>query len=295
MSTRTFTTIVSEQSFTEGPRWHEGRLWFSDFYTNRVMSVLEDGADLRLEAKVPGQPSGLGWLPDGSLLIASQHDRLVVRREPDGTLVTHADVSDLITHHVNDMVVDDRGRAYVGSFGFDLMGGDSVTSTNLVRVDPDGSVTEVADDLWFPNGMAITADGRLLIGESFGNRVTSFDIADDGSLSRRGVWASFGPEPVEDALAPAMARLVIAPDGCALDADGTLWIADAIGARVVHVAEGGDILDEVSTSIGVFACALGGHDGRTLFLCTAPDFMETNRRPVREAQILSTRLDSPAM
>ena len=290
MATRDFTTIVSDQSFTEGPRWHEGRLWFSDFYTNQVFSVREDGTDLRLEAEVPGQPSGLGWLPDGRLLIASQHDRLVVRRELDGSLVTHADVSGHVTQHVNDMVVDERGRAYVGNFGFDLMGGDSVTSTNLVRVDPDGSVTEVADDLWFPNGMAITDDGRLLVGESFGNRVTSFVIAEDGSLSRRAAWASFGPEPVEDALEPAMARLVIAPDGCALAPDGTLWIADAIGGRVVHVAEGGQILDEIATPTGVFACALGGEDGRTLFLCTAPDFMEANRRPVREAAILTTRL-----
>ncbi|MFY2790233.1 SMP-30/gluconolactonase/LRE family protein [Rhodococcus sp. MALMAid1271] len=292
MATREFTTVVTDQSFTEGPRWRDGRLWFSDFYTNRTMSVFEDGSDLRVEAEVPGQPSGLGWLPDGRLLIASQHDRLVVRRESDGSLATHADLSDLFSHHVNDMVVDDRGRAFVGNFGFDLMAGDSVTSTNLVRVDTDGSATEVADNLWFPNGMVVTTDGRLLVGESFGNRVTSFDIAEDGSLSNRTNWATFGPDPVADALEPAMARLVIAPDGCDLEADGTLWIADAIGARVVHVAEGGEIIEEIATPTGVFACALGGEDGRTLFLCTAPDFSESNRRPVREAQILSTRLDA---
>lgn len=290
MTTNEFTTIVSDQSFTEGPRWHDGRLWFSDFYTNRVFSVRENGEDLRVEAEVPGQPSGLGWLPDGRLLIASQHDRLILRREADGTLVTHADLSGLDGHHLNDMIVDDKGRAYVGNFGFDLMGGGSVTSTSLVRVDTDGTATEVADDVWFPNGMVVTPDDRLLVCESFGNRVTAFDIAQDGSLGNRRVWASFGPEPVEDALDAAMARLVIAPDGCALDADGSLWVADAIGARAVHVAEGGAIIGQVAAPTGVFACAVGGEDGRTLFLCAAPDFLEANRKPVREASILVTRI-----
>ncbi|GAA1749402.1 SMP-30/gluconolactonase/LRE family protein [Aeromicrobium alkaliterrae] len=291
---RSFTEIVSGQSFTEAPRWHEGRLWFSDFYTLLVQSVREDGSDLRLEAEVPGQPSGLGWLPDGRLLIVSQHDHLVLRREPDGTLVTHADLSSLVTAHLNDMVVDAEGRAFVGNFGFDLMGGDAVTSSSLIRVDPDGTVTPVADELWFPNGMAITADGRLLVNETFGNRVTSFAIAADGSLTDRRTWASFGPEPVEAPLETALAGLVIAPDGCAIDDEGHLWIADAIGGRVVRVREGGEIVEEITATTGVFACALGGADGHTLFLNAAPDFLESNRRPVREATILATQVDATA-
>jgi sugar lactone lactonase YvrE len=147
--THDLTTIVRDCSFTEAPRWHDGRLWFSDFYTCLVQSVAEDGSDLRVEAEVPGQPSGLGWLPDGRLLIVSQLDQRLVRREPDGSLVTHAELGHLVGGHLNDMVVDDEGRAYVGNFGFDLMSGEPVTSTVLVRVDPDGTATPVADDLWF--------------------------------------------------------------------------------------------------------------------------------------------------
>ncbi|MGZ8178984.1 SMP-30/gluconolactonase/LRE family protein [Williamsia sp. SKLECPSW1] len=292
--TSQFTTVVADRSFTEAPRWRDGRLWFSDFYTHEVLSVRENGDDLRVEAEVAGQPSGLGWLPDGRLLVASQHDRMVLRREADGTLAPHADLSGHVSAHLNDMSVDAGGRAYVGNFGFDLMGGDAVTPTTLHRVDVDGTVTQVADELWFPNGMAITPDGRLLVGETFGNRVTAFDIADDGALTNRSTWASFGTEPVEDALEAAMGRLVVAPDGCALDGDGGLWIADAIGGRAVKVAEGGSIVDEIAPGTGVFACAVGGADSRTLFLSTAPDFLEANRRPVREAAIVAVRLGGTA-
>lgn len=183
------TTVLDGFSYLEGPRWHEGRIWFSDFYTHRVVSAREDGSDQRVEAIVEQQPSGLGWLPDGRLLVVSMRDRKLLRREDDGTLAVHADLGSYATGHLNDMVVDGQGRTYVGNFGFDLMGGAPIEPTTLHRVDPDGTVTEVATDLWFPNGSVITADGVLLVNETFGNRVSAFDLTADGELTNRRVWA----------------------------------------------------------------------------------------------------------
>jgi len=290
---REIKTVIDGMAFTECPRWHEGRLWFSDFYTYRVYSAAEDGGDPRTEAEVPGQPSGLGWLPDGQLLIASQHDRRVLRRDLDGTLHTHADLHDMAPAHLNDMTVDPAGHAFVGNFGFDLMAGSPPVTTDLHRVDPDGTVTTVATDLWFPNGSVVTADGRLLVDETFGNRITAFDIAADGSLSNRRTWASFGAAPDEPARSEGPS-VVVAPDGCALDAEGCLWVADAIGGRAIRVREGGEVIDEISPGSGVYACALGGSDGHTLYLSVAPDFLEANRRPAREARILATQVAVPA-
>lgn len=288
--TREIRTVIDGMSFTECPRWHGGRLWFSDFYLHSVFSAAEDGTDLRTEAEVPAQPSGLGWLPDGRLLVVSQLDRRILRREPDGTLVTHADLHELASAQLNDMIVDSAGRAFVGNFGFDLMTGAPLTCTDLIRVDPDGTATVAAKDLWFPNGSVITADGTLLVDETFGNRVTAFDIAADGTLANRRTWASFGNVPRESALDKALAEIVVAPDGCALDAEGCLWVADGLGGRAIRVREGGEILDEVSPGTGVYACGLGGADGRTLYLCAAPDFLADNRKPVREGRILATRV-----
>ncbi|ASR34468.1 gluconolactonase [Prauserella marina] len=290
---RTVNTIVTDMSYTECPRWHEGRLWFSDFYTYRVYSAAEDGGDLRVEADVPEQPSGLGWLPDGRLLIVSMRDRRLLRREADGTLSTHADLSEHVGGHLNDMVVDERGRAFVGEFGFDLMGGAALEPAGLVRVDPDGTVEKVATGLWFPNGSVITGDGTLLVCETFGNRVTAFDIADDGTLTGRRVWATFGERPTEVEFGAMLGQVVVGADGCCLDADGSLWIADAVGGRVVRVREGGDIVEEFRTGSGVFACMLGGRDGRTLFLSGAPDFHEEARKQAREGSVLSVRVDTP--
>jgi sugar lactone lactonase YvrE len=196
--TREIRTVLSGMSYLECPRWHEGRIWAADFYTYRVVSAAEDGSDLRVEAEVPQQPSGIGWLPDGRLLVVSMRDRKLLRREADGSLVEHADLAPYVTGHPNDMVVDAEGRAYVGNFGFDLMAGAPIAPTVLLRVDPDGSVTQVADDLWFPNGSVITDDGVLLVDETFGNRVTGFDIAADGSLRTAGSGrssASCPPRP----------------------------------------------------------------------------------------------------
>lgn len=291
---REIKTVIDGMAFTECPRWREGRLWFSDFYTYRVYSADGDGGDLRTEAEVPGQPSGLGWLPDGQMLVVSQRDRRILRRDADGVLRTHADLHATAPAHLNDMTVDSAGRAFVGNFGFDLMAGAPAASTDLHRVDPDGTVTTAATDLWFPNGSVVTADGRLLVDETFGNRITAFDIAADGSLGNRRTWASFGEVPQEAAEDQSRSQIVIAPDGCTLDAEGCLWVADAIGARVIRVREGGEITDEISPGTGVYACALGGSDGHTLYLCVAPDFLEANRKPVREARVVATRVEVPA-
>jgi sugar lactone lactonase YvrE len=290
---REISTIVTGMSYLEGPRWHDQRIWFSDFYTYRVYSAAEDGSDVRVEAEVPQQPSGLGWLPDGRLLVVSMRDARVLRREPDGTLVCHADVSGYVGGLLNDMVVDSRGRAFIGEFGFDLMGGADLRPGSLLRVDPDGTVTRAAGDMWFPNGSVITEDGTLLVCETFGNRITAFDIAENGALTNRRTWAQFGELPAARELEKVLPQVVVAPDGCCLDADTQLWVADGIGNRVIRVRRGGEITEEICPGTGVFACMLGGADGRTLFACTAPDFAEEARKNAREASLVTARVDTP--
>ena len=294
MSTREISVLVSGMSYTECPRWHDDRLWFADFYTHTIYSVAEDGSDLRTEIEVPHQPSGLGWLPDGRLLYVSMKDTTIMRQEPDGSLVVHAEVGDHVTGHPNDMVVDAEGRAWLGNFGFDLMAGADIETAGLLRVDPDGSVTPVAEDLWFPNGSVITPDGRtLLVDETFGNRVSAFEIADDGTLGPRRDWARFGDLPTSRVIAEALPGLVAAPDGCGLDAEGCLWLADAVNGRVVRVREGGEIVEEIQPGTGVFACMLGGSQGTTLFMSCAPDFDEHARSAAREAEIRTVTVDVP--
>lgn len=291
--TREIRTLVTGMSYTECPRWHEGRLWFSDFYTHTIRSVREDGSDLRTEVEVPHQPSGLGWLPDGRLVYVSMKDRKVMRQEADGSVVVHADVTDHVTGHPNDMVVDDLGRCWLGNFGFDLMGGADIETASLLRIDPDGTVTTVAEDLWFPNGMVITPEGVLLVDETFGNRVTAFDIEADGSLTNRRPFATFGELPASRNVEEALGTGVVAPDGCGLDAEGALWIADALNGRVIRVREGGEILEEIQPGSGVFACLLGGSDGRTLFMSCAPDFDEHARSAAREAEMRTVTVEVP--
>ena len=290
---REISTIVTGMSYLEGPRWHDQRIWFSDFYTCRVYSAAEDGGDIRTEAEVAQQPSGLGWLPDGRLLIVSMRDGRLLRRETDGTLVCHADVSGHIGGLLNDMVVDSQGRTFVGEFGFDLMSGADLKPAGLLRVDPDGAVAKVAEDMWFPNGSVITEDGTLLVDETFGNRVTAFDIAEDGTLANRRTLAAFGELPGDRELGKMLSQVVVAPDGCCLDADGAMWIADGLNGRVIRVRRGGEIAEEIQDGTGVFACMLGGADGRTLFICTAPDFQEEARKNAREASLVTVRVDTP--
>jgi sugar lactone lactonase YvrE len=244
-------------------------------------------------AEVPGQPSGLGFLPDGRALIVSMRDHRILVRDDAGQLSEHADLSGAVSGMPNDMVVDESGRAFVGDFGFDLMGGAPLRYATLTRVDPDGTVTTVAEDLGFPNGMVILPGGVLLVAETFAGRITAFDIGEDGGLSNRRVWAQFGETPQTDDVGEAVERLQVGPDGICADAEGAIWVADALHARVIRVREGGEIVDEIPTGMGVFACMLGGEDGRTLFLCAAPSFAEHERRPVREAQLLAVEVDVP--
>lgn len=289
---RELSVVLDGYSYLECPRWRDGRLWVSDFYTNQVVATDGRGS-AEVIAEVPGQPSGLGFLPDGRALIVSMRDHRILARDDAGQLSEHADLSGAVSGMPNDMVVDESGRAFVGNFGFDLMGGAPLRYATLTRVDPDGTVTTVAEDLGFPNGMVILPGGVLLVAETFAGRITAFDIGEDGGLSNRRVWAQFGEVPQTEDVGEAVERLQVGPDGICADAEGAIWVADALHARVIRVREGGEIVDEISTGMGVFACMLGGEDGRTLFLCAAPSFAEHERRPVREAQLLAVEVDIP--
>jgi len=291
--TREISVVLEGYAYTECPRWHDGRLWFADFYLFQVLSARVDGTDVRVEAEVPQQPSGIGWLPDGRLLVVSMRDRLLLRREDSGELVEHADLGPFVTGHPNDMVVDDLGRAFIGNFGFDLMSGAAIASACLVRADPDGTVTVVAENLLFPNGSVITPGGTLVVAETFGNRIAGFDLEGDGSLTNRRDWAWFGDVPQTTLIGEALPQLAVAPDGMCLDEEGAVWVADALNGRVLRVREGGEIVDEIHVDSGVFACMLGGDDGRTLFMSAAPDFDEHARSAAREARVLAVQVDVP--
>ncbi len=284
------TVVLENYTYLECPRWHSGRIWVSDFYSQQVISAEADGSDVRVEAEVPQQPSGLGWLPDGRLLVVSMRDQKILRREDDGSLVVHADLSSYVDANLNDMLVDARGRAYVGNFGFDLMNLATPATADLLRVDPDGSVHVAAKDLYFPNGMAMTEDGELLVDETIGNRVSAFAVRPDGSLGERRDWVKFAELPDMGDVTAALGQLVVAADGCCIDTDGTLWVADALGQRVVHLAHGKGIIDQLEFDTGVFACGLGGDDGRTLFVCAAPDFNEHQRKVETAGKLLAVRV-----
>jgi sugar lactone lactonase YvrE len=295
MATRELGTLLEKGAFFEGPRWHDGRWWVSDFYRHLVLTIDPDGRTSEVMT-VDQKPSGLGWMPDGSLLVVSMKDHRVLRRLPGGGVTEHTDLTEFCGGHLNDMVVDTDGRAYVGNFGFDLMGGADPAPAALVRVDPDGSAAVAAEELLFPNGSVITPDGRtLIVGETAGARYTAFTISPDGTLSDRRVWSQVAPTPELGPLEETLPQLKFAPDGCALDAEEHIWAADAVGARCCRVAEGGRIVDEIPApeGLGIFACMLGGTEGRTLLLCAAPDFAEANRSQAREAVLLTTEVDVP--
>lgn len=288
-----FTTLISGLSFTECPRWRDGRLYVSDFYTHRVLAVAMDGT-AETWAHVPQQPSGLGFLPDGRMLIVSMRDRKILRREVDGSLVEHADLSGLAPWHLNDMLVNHDGRAWVGNFGFDVMSGAPACTTVLICVEPDGTAKVVADRLGFPNGMVLTPDGRtLILAESNMNRLSAFNVA-LGSLSERRTWAAFGDPPPSTDIAEMFGQVAVVPDGICLDVEGAVWVADAAHSRLIRVAEGGRILEERKTNgVGVFACMLGGDDGCTLFACVAPTFHEAEASANHHASILMTTVEVP--
>lgn len=282
-------------TFFEGPRWHDGAWWVSDFYRHTV-SRLTPAGEMETVLDVPGQPSGLGWLPDGSLLVVSMLDHRLLRRWPDGRLTTHAALGELATGHANDLVVAADGTAWVGNFGFDLMEGEDMRPACLIRVSADGVVSRAADDLYFPNGAVITPDGRtLIVGETFGNRMTAFTVGADGQLGDRRDWAAFGPRPEPGPRGELLQQLAVGPDGCCLDADHHLWIADAFNQRCIRVAPGGAIVETIPApdGQGVFACMLGGEDGRTLLLCVAPDSSARRRKAVREASLWTVRVAVP--
>jgi len=262
--------LVDGLMFAEGPRWREDRLWFSDMHALVVMTVDEQGHSERI-VDVPNSPSGLGWLPDGRLLIVSMNDRTLMRRENDGSLTSVADLSALAPYHINDMIVDAQGRAYIGNFGFRLHDGEEPRSTVLILVTPDGEARVVADEVWFPNGMVITPDARtLVVGETFAGTLTAFDIEADGSLANRRTWAT-----LDGAV----------PDGICLDAAGGIWVASPVSAEVLRVEEGGTVTDRIKVSTQAFACMLGGADGRTLFVCTAEDSDPDKCREQRSGRI----------
>ena len=249
----TVEVLLDGLTFPEGPRWRDGRLWFSDFYSQRVLAVDLAGKSETI-ATVPKRPSGLGWRPDGTLLIVSMLDRSLLELKA-GRLHPVADLSALAGGPCNDMVVDAAGRAYVGNFGYDRHGGETPRTTGLIRVDGDGRATRVAEDLMFPNGMVITPDGKtMIVAETYAHRISAFAIGADGGLGARRVFAEM----------PGCY-----PDGICLDADGAIWVSDARGHEASRVFEGGRVAQRVSVGDRtVFACMLGGADRRTLFLCT---------------------------
>ena len=242
--------LMTGITFGESPRWHDDRLWFSDWGTQEVIAVDREGRS-EVIVSTPASPFSIDWLPDGHLLIISGPDGLLLRREPDGSLVTHADLSGLSDHSWNEIVVDGRGNAYVNNIGFDFPAGEFAPGT-VALLTPDGPARQVADGVAFPNGMAVTPDNStLIVAESYASRLTAFDIAADGSLSGQRVWADLGDG---------------VPDGICLDAEGAVWYADVPNKRCVRVRKGGEVMQTIELDRGCFACMLGGIEGTTLFM-----------------------------
>jgi len=276
MGTKT-DVLLDDLCFTEGPRWRDDRLWFSDMHDLWVKTVDLSGKSEN-QVQVKGQPSGLGWLPDGRLLVVSMTDRRLLRLDPEG-LTLHADLSEIATFHCNDMVTDAKGRSYVGNFGFDMEANAERRPAQLALVTPDGEARAVASDLMFPNGTVITPDGRtLVVGESFAARLTAFDIADDGSLSGRRVWAQ-----LEGAV----------PDGICLDAEGAIWVASPLGNDVLRVEEGGRVTHRVTAASNAIACMLGGPEQRHLFVCSSSTVTPAECREQRPSRIEVVEVDVP--
>ena len=275
--------LIEGLTFTEGPRWHDGRLYFSDFFTHRVLAVDTKG-NMETIVETPQQPSGLGWSPDGSMLIVSMNDQKLLSFS-NGELSEVADLSQLTTHFCNDMVVDKKGNAYVGNFGFDLHAGEPIKPTNLILVRPGEEPCVVAENVFFPNGTVITPDDKtLIVGETFASCLTAFDINEDGTLANRRVWADL--RSIEDGYTPV-------PDGICLDAEGAIWVASPSTNDVIRVQEGGALLDKVEVDRGAFACMLGGENGNTLFISTANDSTEETCLKERSARIEVIDVDVP--
>ena len=269
--------LMTGIAFGESPRWHDDRLWFSDWGTQELVAVDLAGVS-EVVARVPSFPFCIDWLPDGRLLVVSGGDGRLLRREPDGSLPTHADLGRLSRHPWNEIVVDGRGNVYLNNIGFDFPAG-AFAPGIIALVAPDGSVRQVADGVAFPNGMAVTPDGRtLIVAESYANRLAAFDIAADGGLSDRRVWAEVGSDH---------------PDGICLDAEGAVWYADVGTKRCVRVREGGEVLRAIELDRGCFACMLGGMDGRTLFMLAATFDPAAMFGGKRTGRVLTTEAPAP--
>jgi sugar lactone lactonase YvrE len=271
-------TLAEGFGFLEGPRWRDGRLWMSDMDRGKVFTLGPDGG-IEPVVEVPGQPSGLGFLPDGTPLIVSMKDRRLLRLE-GGNLVCHAELGPLVTGVINDMVVDTQGRAYVGNFGFDLMAGADFRPANLVMVAAAGEAQVVAEELDFPNGTVILPGGEVLVvAETFGHRLTAFDIALDGTLSNRRVFADLGDH---------------GPDGICLDQEGAIWVSVFEHDVFLRVLEGGTVTHRVDVADRrAVACQLGGTDGRTLFCLTCEGTWEEICAGEAHARVEVTTVDIP--
>jgi sugar lactone lactonase YvrE len=275
-------TLMTDIAFGESPRWHDDRLWFADWGAQEVVALDLDGAsEVMVRVRFPSFPMCIDWLPDGRLLIVSARDGQLLRREPDGSLVTHADLSALSEkgHPWNEIVVDGRGNAYINNQGFEFPGGEFAPGT-VALLTPDGSARQVADGIAFPNGMAVTPDNSTLIcAESYGKRLTAFDITADGSLSNRRVWAD-----LDDGV----------PDGICVDAEGAVWYGDVPNKRCVRVREGGEVLQTIELDRGCFACMLGGADKRTLFMVATEWSGTANMgEGARTGQVLTVEAAAP--
>ncbi|MEN3357919.1 MAG: hypothetical protein V7637_1901 [Mycobacteriales bacterium] len=272
-----FAVLARGLAFPEGPRWHDGALWFSDMYAGEVLRLVPGAAADRVAA-VPECPSGLGFLPDGRLLVVSMHDRRVLRLDPDGLRV-HAELSGLASWHTNDMLVDPAGRAYVGNFGDASAPPDPVTPANLALIQPDGRVGLAAAGMHLANGMALLDGGRTLVvaeTRALPPRLTAFDVAADGSLSGRRVLIEFGAE---------------LPDGICAGPDDHLWVASPFTGEILRVIPDGAIEQRLAVPQPPYACVLGGADGRTLFVCTSDTWRPDEALAARSGQILALPVD----
>jgi sugar lactone lactonase YvrE len=273
-------TLMTGLAFGESPRWHNDRLWFSDFGAQEVVAVVLSGKS-EVIAHIPGTPMGLGFLPDGRLLIVSMRDGLLLRQEHDGRLSTHASLHHLSGYPWSDMVVDGRGNAYIGNLDFNFPGGDFASGI-LALVTPDGKARLVADGCAFANGMVVTPDNStLILAESYGHRLTAFDIEASGLVSNRRVWADLGGDY---------------PDGICLDAENTIWYADVPAKRCARVRKGGEILQTLDLDRGCFACTLGDADRGTLFLMAA-QYPPASWGPeaARTGQVLTAQAPAPGV
>jgi sugar lactone lactonase YvrE len=276
-------TLLTGVAFGESPRWHDGRLWVADWGAQEIIAVdLEGKSEVIVKVSFPSFPMCFDWLPNGQLLIVSSRDGLLLRMESAGSLVTHADLTGVSKkgHPWNEIVIDGRGNAYINNQGFDFPGGEFAPGT-IALLKPDGTTRQVADGIAFPNGMAVTPDNStLIVAESYGNKLTAFDIEASGSLSNRRVWADTGKDH---------------PDGICLDAEGALWYADVGSKHCVRVREGGEVLQTIELDRGCFACMLGGADRKTLFIvATEWKGAEENMTDgSRTGQILTVRAPAP--